>query len=378
VDAAAVEVVPAKIVTIENRPAETNYSYSSVSDAIKGRIRKVLGFDSNKTIDENKNFLDLGLDSLTMVNLTAEIKDLYPGKLQMSHNLLFEKSTVKKLSEFICQEFGSSSAIGPKTLQRAASLNVESWVKIWDPKPNAQFRIFCFHYAGGSALMYKEWCQYLPPEIELCAIQLPGRWDRMSEPMTSLEKIMGPMTDAIATLLDKPYAVFGYSMGGAFAFELVRELRRRGRQLPVHLFAAACSPPHMHKGSAAASFGPMSDEAFLARFKNIFGSIYGEKEMLESSMKDTWIGTLRNDMNALSSYTYHPEQALQIPITALGGAKDNTLPLETLEQWKMQTSAQFEAKVFNGGHLFIHEIPTDELIETLVMKVSMFLQRKAS
>ena len=42
-------------------------------------------------------------------------------------------------------------------------------------------RLFCLHYAGGGASIYRQWASRLPTWVEVCAIQLPGRETRMSE-----------------------------------------------------------------------------------------------------------------------------------------------------------------------------------------------------
>ena len=38
-------------------------------------------------------------------------------------------------------------------------------------------RLICFPHAGAGAAAYADWARLLPPEIELVAVQLPGRSD---------------------------------------------------------------------------------------------------------------------------------------------------------------------------------------------------------
>jgi surfactin synthase thioesterase subunit len=46
---------------------------------------------------------------------------------------------------------------------------------------------------------------------------------------------------------DKPYAFFGTCLGAIAAYEIVRAVERGGNApLPVALFAAAVSPPHLY------------------------------------------------------------------------------------------------------------------------------------
>jgi len=102
--------------------------------------------------------------------------------------------------------------------------------------PNAQLRLFCFPYAGGGTLMYRNWARNLPATIEICRAQLPGREVRLKESgLTRLNPLVLALADAIEPYLDLPFAFFGHSMGTLIAFELTRELQRRHGLTPTNL-----------------------------------------------------------------------------------------------------------------------------------------------
>jgi medium-chain acyl-[acyl-carrier-protein] hydrolase len=56
------------------------------------------------------------------------------------------------------------------------------WILFPRPNPAAALRLFCFHYAGGSAQVFYNWPGHLPPGLGMGAIQLPGRGHRLGEP----------------------------------------------------------------------------------------------------------------------------------------------------------------------------------------------------
>ena len=62
---------------------------------------------------------------------------------------------------------------------------MSTWVYRMSPKPAPDLRLICFPYAGGSAHLFKGWEVYLPAEVEVCAVQLPGRAQRIAEPPIS-------------------------------------------------------------------------------------------------------------------------------------------------------------------------------------------------
>ena len=128
----------------------------------------------------------------------------------------------------------------------------DRWLAYREVKPHARLRIFCFPYAGGGASIFRGWTALLPADLEVCPVQLPGREGRLREaPFTHMEPMVNALVDALQPYFDLPFVLFGHSMGAAIAFELTRELRRRGRPQPLHLFAAGRRAPHLHRRTCA-------------------------------------------------------------------------------------------------------------------------------
>src|SRR4051794_29442466 len=99
--------------------------------------------------------------------------------------------------------------------------------------PQACTRLFCFHHAGGGASAYLSWQARMSTRIEVCPVQTPGRENRFSEsPLTDLASLADSITMALVPYLDKPYALFGHSLGALVAFEVARRVRRRGLSPP--------------------------------------------------------------------------------------------------------------------------------------------------
>lgn len=91
-----------------------------------------------------------------------------------------------------------------------------------------RLRLICFPYAGAGASVFGRWPASFPPDVEIIAVQLPGRESRISEPVAgNLRDYVSPLVDAIAPLSDKPMAFFGHSMGALLAFDTAQALRAR-------------------------------------------------------------------------------------------------------------------------------------------------------
>lgn len=102
------------------------------------------------------------------------------------------------------------------------------WLYCPQLNPRANVRLFCFHYAGGNAMVFRNWHERLPASVEVCAVQLPGRGRRLNEnPFASVTSVVRPVSDALVPYCDKPFAFFGHSMGALLSFEIARQFRRK-------------------------------------------------------------------------------------------------------------------------------------------------------
>src|SRR5262245_9118331 len=110
----------------------------------------------------------------------------------------------------------------------------DEWVRRLAARPDAEARLFCFHYAGGAASVFRQWPKGLPASVEPVAIQLPGRENRFGQPVFDrMEPLVDTLVELIEPHLDLPFAFFGCSMGARVAFGLSHALRARGGPLPA-------------------------------------------------------------------------------------------------------------------------------------------------
>src|SRR5689334_14765630 len=113
-------------------------------------------------------------------------------------------------------------------------MNNGDWFETGRGNTRAPCRLFCIPHVGGTAAAFRGWANALP-DMEVRPVQVPGREKRLREkPFSQLLPLVQAMAEALPC--DKPFAVFGHSMGALLTFELARELRRKGRPGPFHLF----------------------------------------------------------------------------------------------------------------------------------------------
>jgi surfactin synthase thioesterase subunit len=216
--------------------------------------------------------------------------------------------------------------------------------------PSARLRLFCFPHAGGGASLFARWQSSLSPEIEVCAVQLPGREDRLPEaPITDGGVLMRALVDALLPWIDRPYAIFGHSFGARIGFELARLLSDRG-QPPAHLLVSACAAPHC--AVLAPPVGHLNDSAFLAqmmtRYKGIPRELLTEPDLLKLI-----IPALKADIRVLEQMKYAPGPPFDFPVSAFAGSRDFTVARQDVAAWEACTRAAFHMETLDADHFFI-------------------------
>eukprot|EP00327_Prymnesium_parvum_P021609 CAMPEP_0113295190 /NCGR_PEP_ID=MMETSP0008_2-20120614/36320_1 /TAXON_ID=97485 /ORGANISM="Prymnesium parvum" /LENGTH=109 /DNA_ID=CAMNT_0000147893 /DNA_START=89 /DNA_END=415 /DNA_ORIENTATION=- /assembly_acc=CAM_ASM_000153 len=103
------------------------------------------------------------------------------------------------------------------------------------PQPDAQLRLICFPWAGGTGHSYMEWRGRFPSDsIEVLAVAPPGRGARVAEPACAeLSTLVDDVVEALLSHLSAPFALFGHSFGAIVATEVARALELRGLPKPL-------------------------------------------------------------------------------------------------------------------------------------------------
>jgi medium-chain acyl-[acyl-carrier-protein] hydrolase len=182
-------------------------------------------------------------------------------------------------------------------------------------------------------------------------VQLPGRGTRTLErPFTELLPLAEASATALLSYMDKPYALFGHSIGAIIAFELARVLRRKGAPPPRHLFVSGCRAPQLtftrHRTY------DLSGADLIGELRRLNGT---PSEVLESpEMMQFFLPLIRTDLQMIQTYTYSIDAPLSCPISAFGGMQDFDETPEMLAAWHEQTTSSFQSQMFNGDHFFLH------------------------
>jgi medium-chain acyl-[acyl-carrier-protein] hydrolase len=244
------------------------------------------------------------------------------------------------------------------------------WIVRPRARPEAALRLLCFPFAGSGASAFRTWPDALPGEVELWAIELPGRERRMREPLFDrIGPLVSAIVDGIAPELDRPFAIYGHSLGSMLGFSVARELRRRGLPAPHLLVVSGRRAPHLSEPEPWHQLTERQLQDRLRRLGGIPEAVFAEPEIMEVFMP-----ILRADIAVSEAEPAPPEPPLDTPITALGGASDERATPEQLAAWGAHSSAGFDHELFPGGHFFI-QTARDAVLASLSRRLSAITAR---
>ena len=180
---------------------------------------------------------------------------------------------------------------------------------------------------------------------------MPGRIGRLKEaPFTRLSPLIEAASRAILSDLDKPFALFGHSMGALISFELARHLRREHGLEPIQIFVSAHRAPHLDESGQQVYDLP--EPELIDFLRRISGT---PKEVLEHpELMQLVIPIIRADFELIQTYEYRAEPPMDCPITAFTGIEDPDVTVEQMEAWSYHTTGAFTVRTFPGDHFYLN------------------------
>jgi thioesterase domain-containing protein len=181
-------------------------------------------------IGPKDNFFDLGGHSLLAVRLIDRVERLVEQKIPLS--ILFHGATVEQLAVTLRQR-------GEKAIERSL---------VGIQPEGSRPPLFLVHSASGNVMSFIPLARRLGKDQPVYGLQSQGL-NRDRKPTTRVEDMASEyLEELLAVQPDGPYFLGGWSMGGAIAFEMARQLAARGKSVaPLVLIDSAIQTGRVKK-----------------------------------------------------------------------------------------------------------------------------------
>lgn len=246
-------------------------------------------------------------------------------------------------------------------------------------------RILCLPPAGSGGSIFFPWearLQELIPEwvktecdddhveatlknVQVLPIELPGRSSRYKE---ALVKDMVEIVQQIVNGLEEqflrddiPFLILGHSFGSWIAFEMTREIEKRGMKRPIALLTSAIRSPRLagvQNDIDSTEMHSLGEEEFWKKMEERYGK---NKELEHPSVRKMMGPILQADFQIAETYAPLPDSRVSCPLFVSGGSEDVRYNEKMLQAWDDCTAdSHFTVSTFAGGHSYLFK-PTESL-----------------
>ncbi|MDV6287581.1 alpha/beta fold hydrolase [Streptomyces sp. UP1A-1] len=204
---------------------------------------------------------------------------------------------------------------------------------------------------SGSASFFHPVSSALRPDIEVLAIQYPGRQDRRGEtPMTDIGELADRVFEALRPqLVREPRpAFFGHSMGATVAFEVAVRMRREGLAPTVLIPSGRRAPSERRSEDVHLR----DDAGLVAEIRKLSGTdtrLLDDEEMLSAILP-----AVRADYRAIERYVGAADAVVDCPVEVFVGDTDEQVTLQEADAWRRRHHRRLRRPCLPGRPLLPH------------------------
>jgi surfactin synthase thioesterase subunit/acyl carrier protein len=303
---------------------------------LRALIAGVLEVEPEEVSDESHFSDELDIDSLLLLEISTRLENAYD--VPENTVVISGARTLAELHAFVVSKIVGETSAGPVIRPRPLS----------DPAA----RLFLFHHAGGSHLLYRGWAECFPQDWELCLLEAPGRGHLQTLPLIDdFDRLVDYFHDAIAPLLDRPFGFFGHSLGALVAYQLTRRLHHERGPLPAWLGVSAYGAPRAEAGTDDRPH-LMSDDELRGWLRSVGGST---PQLLDNDdVWPTFAPVFRSDFRLLDTWVPpHAPEPLPVPLSVFGGRRDKLTGEDHLLSWRAFTTHFRGLERYEGDHFYV-------------------------
>ncbi|MFD5516252.1 thioesterase II family protein [Streptomyces sp. NPDC127066] len=223
-----------------------------------------------------------------------------------------------------------------------------------DSTPPA-LRLFVLHHAGGSHVLYRHWAAGLPHTWDVRLLDAPGHGLLLDLPqIDDAHRLADFLLRSIESELDRPYALFGHSMGALVAYEITRRAVERGLPLPVWVGVSARAAPQ--SAGLRSGYHELPDAELRTRLKLLGGTpgaVFDDPDLW--ALFDP---VIRADLRLVDGWRPAPGTApLPVALSAYAGGTDHSASPRRMAGWAEHAERFLGLRVFDGGHFYFQGDP---------------------
>ena len=355
-----------KATLFDSKPEEqTEILLTQLNDT----FARVLGTTADK-LDTSEPVTKYGLDSL----MANQIRNWVQSNVSIDYSMMkiMRGPSMEEMTEQILDEL--LGGVAGEADEGEVKSELDKWIIRTKKVENPRLRLFCLPYFAGGASIFSSWHELLPDDIEICAIQFPGREERGDEKAyDDVFELVAKLAEVMEPLLTAPCAFYAHSSGAGVALELTRYLRKKLDVHPTRFMVGGWRAPHLESPFEflnAIADDEVYKEKNIPNIKGHLRSLEIPESVVENdAVFGEMLPALRADILLGKKYRYYEDEPLACPVIAFAGKNDSVFSEKQIKEWCKHTSKEFKYEVVDGSHLFCRD-NKEELLRIVTEELS--------
>lgn len=212
----------------------------------------------------------------------------------------------------------------------------------------ASINLICFPFGGAAASAYKPLAGCLPANVEVWAVQLPGRENRFAEPFAEhADSVVQAISSEIDRLGLRQLLFFGHSMGSDLAVLSAQWRQQQGSEPLRALVVSGNRPPHI----LLTQFWADAPHPALVQQLLNFGGIAPEV-LANPDFVGIYLEKLRADYRLYEGIGARAAVPLRTPLWVIQADADPLLADVDVTEWRHHAAQPFHLRATKGGHFY--------------------------
>jgi amino acid adenylation domain-containing protein len=282
---------------------------------------------------------DYGLDSIMLGQVANQLIADFNFDINIAD--IQQLETFEDLAHLIDQHEKAEKAEG--------DFDSRDWKILNEPAKVDSYLFVCPPFGFGG-FYFQSWIKSLPENIQVHVVGF-----RFERDWTQTISGLAEEIDKIAT--DKPFIIYGHSMGGIVAYELTLVLQNEYNKSPLALIISSSdTPPEFAKIKEIAPFNQMAIDVPIEQCRDLLTNIHYLPPAI-LGLKTNSDAELRGDIEGVLHYQRNNSEPVSCPIMTIHADNDVLIQDETeVTAWQRYTSKFTHLKI-QGTHLYFMSPP---------------------
>ncbi|MFP5346147.1 MAG: thioesterase domain-containing protein [Actinomycetes bacterium] len=289
---------------VEQKPSAPTVAPAATqpeSGDVLATVCAVLGRHLATEVGPDDDVFELGVDSLTLVEVVTDLRDSLDVPIQ------FEEA------ERVRTARGLADLLAPRVTGGAPAAPSAGPLALVRPGDGGR-NVFLVHPAGGTTVCYNDLARHLSTKDAVYGIGFPAE---RADDLRSVRDLATLYLQLVRDVQPEgPYVLGGYSFGGNVAFEMALRLEAAGERVETVLMFDS-HPPEAYVG------GQVSDGAYVEAFPALLRQVFPDLvvpdglraasavEVLQAVRRPTWTASTERELERFFGIWQHNHAALK-------------------------------------------------------------------